>query len=198
MTPVNEVFSGFGDRSVVGPLDISELRDLRPLHDFGSIRVPNRADLAIRLEVEETTGSVIAVSIDIAGSNVQLQAFAAPRYEGLWNEIRASLAESIAAQGGKVIDRVGSFGAELIAELPTQGETGVTIANRHLKFVGVDGPRWFLRIVVSGAALADPAASGAVDDVIRGLVVNRGDTPMPPRDLLPLVVPAGAAPIARS
>jgi len=195
---MNDLFSGYLDRTKNGPLDVTELRELRPLHDFGSIRVPNRSDLAIRLEVEETTGAVIAVSIDVAGSNVQLQAFAAPRHEGLWNEIRASLLDSIKAQGGKVIERIGSFGAELIAEVATSDESGKAIAARHLKFVGVDGPRWFLRIVVSGAALTDPAASGAVDDVIRGLVVNRGDTPMPPRELLPLALPAGVTPIARS
>jgi len=195
---MNDSFSSYAARAQNGPLDVSELRELRPLHDFGSIRVPNRPDLSIRLEIEETTSTVVAVAIDVAGSNIQLQAFAAPRNEGLWNEIRASLVDSISTQGGKVLERIGSFGTELVAEVATVDEQGRAIAARHLKFVGVDGPRWFLRVVVSGAALADPAASGAVDDVIRGLVINRGETPMPPRELLPLVMPAGVAPIARS
>ena len=97
-----------------------------------------------------------------------------------------------------MLERIGSFGTELIAEVASADEQGQAIAKRHLKFVGIDGPRWFLRVVISGAALTDPAASGAVDDVIRGLVVNRGDSPMPPRELLALSMPAGIAPIARS
>ena len=33
-----------------------------------------------------------------------------------------------------------------------------------------------------------------IDEVFRSIVVVRGSTPMPPRDLIPLHVPAGAAP----
>ncbi|MEO0024572.1 MAG: hypothetical protein RL196_1013 [Actinomycetota bacterium] len=190
------IASTFADRSTTGPLDISEVRELKPLHDFGSLRVPNRTDVSIRVEVEETTGQVTAVSIDMANSNVHIQPFAAPRNEALWNEIRTSIAQSISSQGGKVSERIGSFGAELLAEVATKDENGKNIAKRHLKFLGIDGPRWFLRIVVSGAAVTDPAASGSVDDLIRGLVINRGETPMPPRELLPLSMPAGSASLA--
>ncbi len=189
--------SGFADRSITGPLDSSEVKELRPLHDFGSLRVPNRTDVSIRVEVEETTGQVIAVSIDLADSNIHLQAFASPRNEALWNEIRANISQSITSQGGRVAEKIGSFGAELLSEVATKDEQGKSIAKRHLKFLGIDGPRWFLRIVVSGAAITDPAASGAVDDLIRGIVVNRGETPMPPRELLPLIMPAGSASLAK-
>lgn len=195
---MNDFLNGYASRSQLGPFDASELKELRPFHDFGSVRVPNRADLSIRLEVEESSQKVIAISLDLADSNVQIQAFAAPRNEGLWSEIRAALVSSIESQGGRALERLGSFGTELIAEVPSLSEEGVAIAARHLKFVGIDGPRWFLRLVVSGAALTDLAASGAVDEVIRGLVVNRGDIPMPPRELLSLSMPPGVNPIARN
>jgi hypothetical protein len=52
----------------------------------------------------------------------------------------------------------------------------------------VDGPRWFLRAVFTGAAV-DGAKAGAVEDMVRSLVVVRGQEAMAPRELLPLKLP---------
>jgi len=54
----------------------------------------------------------------------------------------------------------------------------------------VDGPRWFLRGVISGAAATDPEAAAQIEELFRSVVVVRGSAPMPPRDLIPLRVPA--------
>jgi len=64
---------------------------------------------------------------------------------------------------------------------------------RPIRFVGVDGPRWFLRGLFAGAAAADPAAAGPLEAVFREVVVVRGDQPIPPRDLLELRLPPEAA-----
>ncbi len=64
---------------------------------------------------------------------------------------------------------------------------------RPIRFVGVDGPRWFLRGLFAGAAAADPAAAAPLEAVLREVVVVRGDHPMPPRDLLELRLPPEAA-----
>jgi hypothetical protein len=61
-----------------------------------------------------------------------------------------------------------------------------------VRFLGVDGPRWFLRGVVQGAALQDPEQARAIEEIFAGVVVVRGDSPMPPRELLELSLPAGA------
>ncbi|MEY4366662.1 MAG: hypothetical protein RLZ28_77 [Actinomycetota bacterium] len=176
-----------------GPLDISAVRELKPMHDFGSLRVPNRPDVDIRIEVEQTSQVTTALFVDIANSTIRIQAFAAPRNQELWPEIRATLISSIETQGGKFQEQIGSFGTELLVEVPTLDENNRPVSRRHLRFLGFDGPRWFLRVEVSGAALTDPVASGYADELIRGLVVNRGDSAMPPRDLLPLLIPAGSA-----
>ncbi|MSZ10210.1 MAG: DUF3710 domain-containing protein, partial [Actinobacteria bacterium] len=44
---------------------------------------------------------------------------------------------------------------------------------------------------VGGAALTDPRAAADIDDLFRSVVVVRDDVPMPPKDLLPLTLPAG-------
>jgi hypothetical protein len=70
------------DRSTGGPLDLSEVNAVSQYLDFGSIRIAARDGLQIRLEIDEATNSVVAVSLEISGSTLQLQAFAAPRSEG--------------------------------------------------------------------------------------------------------------------
>ena len=177
------------DRATAGPLDSSELRHEAPFIDLGSIRVPAIDSIAVKLEVEEATGKPIAVTLDTGDWSIQLQAFAAPRSEGVWLEVKDQLAGSISAQGGAVEERIGSLGAELVAKLPVTNEAGQQIGTRLARFVGVDGPRWFLRGVISGAALTDPKAAADADDLFRAVVVHRDEVPMPPKDLLPIVIP---------
>ena len=176
------------DRETAGPLDMTEVLGVRPLLDFGSVKVPPRDDMQVRLEVAEETQQVIAITFEIAGSTLQVQPYAAARSEGLWLEIREELAKSIIGQGGSATQQIGALGPELIARIPgtKKGEF------RMAKFIGVDGPRWFLRGVVSGAALVDPIAAGAIDDLFRSLIVDRGDAPIPPREFLQLQFPPGS------
>jgi hypothetical protein len=172
------------DRAEAGPLDEREANPVRPYIDLGGVRVLPREGMHIRLEVEEATKRVIAVGLDYAGSTLQVQPFAAPRSSGLWHEIRGQIAEQIGRQGGSTEEREGVFGPEIVAQLPLAGG-GVRVA----RFVGVDGPRWFLRGVIAGAGATDEQAAAAVEDLFRSVVVVRGSGPMPPRDLIPLKMP---------
>lgn len=179
------------DRAENGPLDESEANAVRPYVDLGGVKLVPREGLQLRLEIEEGTKRVVAVGIDFGGSTLQVQPFAAPRTSGLWNEIRAQIIEQVRSQGGEVQERQGVFGAEVVARIPvTGGEPGAT---RIARFVGVDGPRWFLRGVIAGKGAIEAEAATAIDEVFRSIVVVRGTTPMPPRDLIPLQVPPGAA-----
>jgi hypothetical protein len=178
-------------RALSGPFDISELNEPRTLVDFGSIKLPPAANVELRLEIEEGTNRVVAVAIESMDSTLQLQAFAAPKSEGVWQDVRGQLALSIKEQGGVVEERLGSFGSELLAKLPITDEHGVVQSHRYARFVGVDGPRWFLRGLIGGAAINDPAAASIIEGIFRSTVVDRGNDPIPPRDLLPLAVPPG-------
>lgn len=181
------------ERAELGPLDESEANPARPYIDLGGLKILPREGLNIRLEVEEATQRVVAAGLDYAESSLQIQPFAAPRAAGLWEEIRAQIAEQITAQGGRITPRDGAFGPELLAEIPVATPEGETAQVRLARFVGVDGPRWFLRGVISGAGAVDPAAAEQIDDLFRSVVVVRGNNPMPPRDLIPLRMPAAPA-----
>lgn len=179
------------DRATAGPLDLSEIQGVRPYVDFGSMRIPSRDNVQMRLEVEEATQRIVAISMDYQGSSLQLQAFAAPKNEGIWHEIRSQMKQSIVNQGGETEERVGSFGPELIAKIPLVDESGNKTGHRLARFIGVDGPKWFLRGVVGGAALNDARAAADIDDLFRSVVVVREDVPLPPKDLLSLTIPGG-------
>nr|WP_308122865.1 DUF3710 domain-containing protein [Microbacterium marinilacus] len=179
------------DREAVGPLDETEANPVRPYIDLGGIKVLPREGLNLRLEVEEQTKRIVAVGLDYAGSTLQVQPFAAPRTTGLWEETRAQIRDQVRQQGGRVEEREGPLGPELLAEVPVAA--GQDAQMRLARFVGVDGPRWFLRGVIGGAGAADPAAAEQVEDLFRSIVVVRGGAPMPPRDLIPLKMPSTPA-----
>ena len=95
--------------------------------------------------------------------------------------------------GGRSQEIEGSFGVELLAQVPL--EPGQPASGMRLvRFVGIDGPRWFLRGLFTG-----PAADGGegeqaelLEEVLRDVVVVRGDHPVPPREILELRLPPEA------
>jgi hypothetical protein len=176
------------DRDIAGPFDESEANPVRPYIDLGGIKVLPREGLNLRLEIEEQSSRIVAVGLDYADSTLQVQPFAAPRTAGLWDETREQIRAQVRQQGGRVEEREGPLGPELLAEVPVANADGTT-GKRLARFVGIDGPRWFLRGVIGGAATGDVEAAASVEDLFRSLVVVRGGNPMPPRDLIPLKMP---------
>ncbi|WP_020145518.1 DUF3710 domain-containing protein [Terracoccus sp. 273MFTsu3.1] len=170
------------------PLDRSEVEDDADYLNLGAIWLRGQQGMELRLEVNEQEQQITGVTAVIGESAVQLQAFAAPRTEGVWIDIRNEIAASIVDAGGTAEVVTGEFGEELLTRMPQAGPDGRTVF-MPARFVGVDGPRWFLRAVVSGRAAIEPAAAEAVHDVIRTTVIDRGEEAMPPRELLPLRLP---------
>ncbi len=175
------------DRVTAGPFDSTEVINIRPSVDFGAISLPIREDVTLKLEVEEASSRIVALTVEHQGSSLQLQAFSAPGSEGIWHEIRGDLDRSIQSQGGKTEVVVGPLGPELNAQIHTKDG-----GSRLAKFIGVDGPKWFLRGVISGLALGDTLAMTYLIDIFRSAVVVRGVAPMPPKELLQLNAPPGA------
>ncbi|MEJ6507208.1 MAG: DUF3710 domain-containing protein [Microbacteriaceae bacterium] len=177
------------DRATAGPLDEGEAGAIKPSVDLGSLRIEPKRGMQLRLEVDKANNRVVAVTLEYLGSTLQLQPFAAPRTSGLWHSIRAQIMDQIVKQGGKAKEHEGVFGPEVIASVPVQAKGA--FSTRGVRFVGIDGPRWFLRGVIGGLAVKDPEAAETIHQMIRNVVVVRGVTPMPPRDLLPLRRPDG-------
>ncbi|HZZ55919.1 MAG TPA: DUF3710 domain-containing protein [Trebonia sp.] len=173
-----------------GPWDVAEPHPDIQRVDLGSLQVPVLEGTDIQLVFAEQHGAWVTVRHGL--SELQLQAFAAPKRDSLWDEVRTEIAAEIAGAGGASAERAGPFGTELIAHVPAepgQPRSGL----RPVRFTGVDGPRWFLRGLFTGAAAEDPAAAAPLEALMREVVVVRGDHPMPPRDMLELRLPPEAA-----
>ena len=173
-----------------GPYD-SASAPTRDEMDFGSLRLVPTADIELRLDVDETSQTLTgltAVFGEAGTSAVQLQVFAAPKTTGVWYGVRREIAEAIVAGGGTAEEVDGPLGTELRVRMPSQGPDGRTTFS-PARFVGVDGPRWFLRAVLSGDAATDDGAAARAMEFVRTVVVHRGSDPRAPRELLELALP---------
>jgi Protein of unknown function (DUF3710) len=160
--------------------------------DFGSLRVPVAEGTEIQVSMADDQAAWVTVVRGTSG--LQLQAFAAPKSGGLWQDVREEIAAEITKAGGDWEEAEGPFGAELRARIvpaePVQGAGRG--ARQPVRFLGVDGPRWFLRGVISGPAARRAEDARPLEEVFAGVVVVRGDHPAPPRDLLEIQLPEQA------
>ena len=179
-------------RAEGGPWDAEEsFPDLERV-DLGSLQVPIGPEHEIQLVMAEQHGAW--VTIRYRESEVQIQAFAAARRGALWDDVRAEIAAEVTTAGGRSQETEGSFGIELMAQVPAEpgqgaGEPG---GMRLVRFVGVDGPRWFVRGLFSGPAAEGGDEADLLEEVLRDVVVVRGEHPVPPREILELRLPPEA------
>ncbi|MGY1690944.1 DUF3710 domain-containing protein [Geodermatophilus sp. SYSU D01105] len=165
--------------------------------DLGSLRLPAIPGTELRVDVNPQQ-KVVGATLRMGESLLQVSAFAAPRAAGIWDEVRADLARSASGQGGRLREVEGPFGLELVgtvlAAAPAQpGQPAPKPVRRAARFLGVDGPRWFLRGMMSGPAAESPEAAAPLEEAFRQIVVVRGNEPMPVREQLPLTLPPQAA-----
>ncbi|HEU5144226.1 MAG TPA: DUF3710 domain-containing protein [Dermatophilaceae bacterium] len=178
-----------------GPFDRSDVTDDSEYLNLGPIWVKGTQGMELRLEINDQEQQITGLTAVLGESAVQLQVFAAPRTEGVWIDIRNEIAASITDSGGTAEVVTGPFGEELQTRMPQAGPDGRT-GFVPARFIGIDGPRWFLRAVVSGRAAIEPGAAAPIHDLIRTAVIDRGGEAMPPRELLPLRLPEQAQPDA--
>jgi hypothetical protein len=161
-----------------GPWDADEAHPESDRIDLGGLRLPHNPDFDVRLA--SLGDQHVGVVVIYEDTTLQLQALAAPRSSGLWDEVKTK----IRAQAKDLEEREGPFGSELTGEI--KGEGGP----RPARYLGVDGPRWFLLAVMSGKGAFDEAVSGAFVDFMKDVVVVRGDEPMAREEPIPLRRPS--------
>jgi Protein of unknown function (DUF3710) len=182
-------------RAEGGPWDAEESFPALERVDLGCLQVPVGPEHEIQLVMAEQHGAWVTVRY--RESEVQIQAFAAARRGALWDDVRAEIAAEVDAAGGRSQEIEGSFGIELMAQVPAEpgqpmkgaGEVG---GMRLVRFVGVDGPRWFLRGLFTGPAADGGEQADLLEEVFRDVVVVRGEHPVPPREILELQLPPEA------
>lgn len=179
-------YEGRGDER--GPWDVEDenVPDYDEYLDMGSYYLPFLKGIELRVKANRATQQVLGTTITYGSSSVEVEAFAAPKTLGLWDDVRADLIE--ANKDAKEVE--GVFGTELA--LPVTVKGGRKVLTR---IVGVDGPRWMLRGIFSGKAATDPEGeeAKALNQFFADIVVERGDDPLAPRDLIPMHPPVAPA-----
>ena len=165
-----------------GPYDARHAPEGVQRLDLGSLQIPAIEGVEVRVQANPDGGVEQIVLVD-GDSALQLGVFAAPKTEGIWNEVRDEIALAMASDGVAPRELAGPYGIELIARVNTPDGPA------DVRFVGVDGPRWMVRALYQGLAASDPANEGALGVVLAGLVVVRDDEARPVREALPLRLP---------
>ena len=167
-----------------GPWDIDEdnAPDFDEYMSLGAFYIPFVRGIQLRIKARRADNTLLGATVTIGRSSLELEAFAAPKTLGLWDDVREDLLEGNA--NAKEVP--GIFGAEI--ELPVKLDNGKVHTTR---IVGVDGPRWMLRGIFSGPAAEDPKSPEAeiLNRFFSDIVVDRGEEPLAPRDLIPMAPP---------
>jgi hypothetical protein len=173
--------------TTTGPYDVRDRPDDDVARvDLGALLVPATTGFELRLDLAENQ-QVMSVTLANSSGHMQLGVFAAPRSQGIWDELRDEIAESVRSQGGNVKVRGdGPFGTELVGTLKVDGRA------TPVRFIGIDGPRWFLRAMLVGVVANDAAKARPLEGVLRNIVVVRGSDPLPVREQVPLHLPVDA------
>ena len=183
--PASE-YQGRGEER--GPWDVNDedVPDYDDYLDLGAYYLPFLRGIQLRIKANRATQQVLGSTITFGSSSLEIEAFAAPKTLGLWDDVRGDLLE--ANKAASEVD--GVFGTEL--KLPVNVKGGKTVNTR---IVGVDGPRWMLRGIFSGKAAIDPDSpeTEALNKFFAGIVVERGEEPLAPRDLIPMHPPVAPA-----
>jgi hypothetical protein len=166
--------------------------------------VPAGAGLKLQLQVNEKSGKASSVMVVAGDAAVQLIAVAAPRSSGMWEQTRLQVAADAKRRDGSAEEASGPFGTEVRVLLPVTTPEGKK-AVQPSRIAGIDGPRWMLRATFLGGATSNAQVFAQLVEIVKGVVVVRGDRPMPPGDVIPLAPPqsdaaadAGDAPASSS
>ncbi|MDP9443858.1 MAG: DUF3710 domain-containing protein [Actinomycetota bacterium] len=177
-----------------GDVDLDELApDAGERVDLGSLVIAGRPRIELRLQVDEHSQAVTAVLLVAPDGAVELRAFAAPRNEAIWDDVRREIGAEATRRGGTATEQPGPYGTELRLAVPVRtpdGRHGTQVS----RVVGVSAPRWLLRGTFVGRAATDPDPAGDLEQTFRDVVVRRGSGPMAPRSPLPLRLPPAAQP----
>lgn len=177
----SDTYEGRGES--YGPWDIDDenVPDYDDYLAMGSYYLPFMRGIELRVKANRQTNQILGTTISFGSSSLEIEAFAAPKTLGIWQDIREDLLRVNEAAS----EKEGVFGTEVM--LPVVLKGGRTVTTR---VVGVDGPRWMLRGIFSGpAASGEGAEADALNWFFANIVVERGDEPLAPRDLIPMHPP---------
>lgn len=169
-----------GDRVDIETFDFSDFAT--GILNLGSMKIALPKGSQVQVEMGEQGPRMLHI-VTTAG-RITPVAFAAPTQASQWESASVEIRDSMASEGLEEVGFVeGPWGREIVGSRE----------DRFMRVVGIDGPRWMLRLTL--AAPADKAEELA--EIGYGIAartfVYRGDEPMLAGNSLPVALPSQLA-----
>lgn len=178
--PVNGDFGPFdGDSVDFREFDYSDFA--KSGLDLGSVRVPVPHDGEVQVEMGSKGPQMIHILTPFG--RITPVAIAAPRSGDQWAESIPEITEGMSADGLEVTVGSSLWGPEVVG----------TMKNGTMRVIGVDGPRWMLRMTLAGPNDKAAELAELAYGVISRTFVYRGSDPLPAGQSLPVTIPATMA-----
>lgn len=178
--PVNGSFGPFdGDSVDYREFDFSDFA--KGGLDLGSMMVP--VPRAAEVQVEMGPDGPRQIHILTPHGRITPAAFAAPRSGGQWAGDIDEFAGGMTRDGLEVTRRRNDWGEELVG----------AVGDGVVRVIGVDGPRWMLRMTLAGPASSADDLAELAYEVVSRTFVNRGSEPAPAGSALPVRIPQAMA-----
>jgi hypothetical protein len=174
---------------MTGPFSSSAVPDDGTRLKLGALWIPTVPGLDVTAEIDQENGELVSVSLILVNSIAAVQIFAAAKDHDTWTELRYEISARL--EETKVVPKIinGKFGSEIHAVMPNFDDAG-NVTVQEVRFLGINGDRWFMRVTVSGDGAEPGEAADKIDAVIADLVVDRGDAALAPGARLPIEFPS--------
>ncbi|WP_080794666.1 DUF3710 domain-containing protein [Corynebacterium pacaense] len=145
--------------------------------DLGSMQIPLPKESEVQVEMGEQGPRML--HIVTAYGRLTPVAFAAPRSAGQWREATKDIAEGMRRDGLETRIEQGPWGREVVGEAK----------DRVIRILGVDGPRWMLRMTMISPIDRSDRMTELGREVVARSFVRRGDAPILASSPLPVTIP---------
>ncbi len=174
--------------SKTGPYDINDdYKHIKRLN-MGAIRIPAIPGMQVIPQPSDKEDLYLSVSLVQNDTAINIMALTDSKTPHTWDELQATLIEDINKKRGTIDRKKSKFGKELITNIAVSTPDGRTEIET-IKYLGINGNRWVLRIIITGKALFDDKVAEEINDIIEKIVVDRGTQPLPPGEILLLTLP---------
>lgn len=174
--PINGNIGPFdGDAVEIDDFDFSDFS--ASVLNLGSMRLPLPKESQVQVEMNDQGPRMLHIVTH--HGRITPVAFAAPSSGGQWENAIEEIADGMREQGLPVTFEMGPWGREVI------GHGG----NGAIRIMGMDGPRWMLRITCVAPTGKEEQLATLAREMAARSFVYRGDDPILAGNSLPVMLP---------
>lgn len=147
------------------------------LLDLGSMKIPLPKESQVQVEMGEAGPKMLHIVTKFG--RLTPVAFAAPRTAGQWEEASVELIQGVAGDGLDASFEQGPWGREVVGKHD----------NGTVRIIGVEGPRWMLRLTTTGPEEMAEDLAALAREMIARMFIYRGSDPILAGNSLPVIMP---------